>query len=234
MKKLILSATVTCFILLVSAVPGYSQSVLTEDFVVSADIPEATGMVIDVTKIEYVDGGSDIWLDEDVGTSINFGELDLGTFVDPVTDAVYRMFTSPYYYAIDVGVDGVLPDSGMIQSSYVETLNPNALNPDPDNRGGLSTHATAVFAKVEIIGYDPVDGQIEEETALGVGKYLLGNLPSGVSFNTIRGGWLRVYVGLVNKDPEADYPDPDAGIPFSPGDMGGLYEGTITLTWSAL
>lgn len=210
--------------------PVYPQAVLSEDFYVSASVPYASGIIPTVTKIQYVEGGDDLWLEQDVGTSLQFGELGLNTFIDPVTEAVNNIFLPQHYFAIDVGINGVYPDNGQISISYTDVVNPNAAQA----KEGLATHATLTFKKVTITGVDTSGDPIEEETTLGSGKYLLGDLPSGVTFASLRGGWLRLYAGIVNLDPDAAIPDPTGAEPFTPGDLGGAYEGYITLTYAPL
>lgn len=231
MKKFSLVMAAVWCMFLITNVCFAQEAVLSEDFTVSANVPTATGILPVATRILYVEDGDDEWLDDEVGTSLGFGELTLNTFEDAVTGAVNNIFLPDNYYAIDVGVNGVYPNNGQITVAYTDVLNPNATLL---TRDGLRSHGTATFKKVEITGTNPDGSPIETETTLGAGKYLLGSLPPGVTFTSLRGGWLRLYVGLVTLDPDADIPDPTGSQAFTPADMGGDYQGYITLTFSPL
>jgi hypothetical protein len=131
-----------------------------------------------------------------------------------------------HYYAIDVGVNGVYPASGLITVEFAGDPDPN----DGTTRGGLDTHATLTYKKVSLTT-DSEGNPVESETSIGSGKYLMGD-PPDVSFATLRGGWLRLYAGIVNLDPDAADPSPTGAEAFTPADMPGVYSGTITITFS--
>jgi hypothetical protein len=215
-------------VLLLVGLPSasFAQTAVTSaDYTVQAEIPEATGIEPTVTKVEYVEGADDNWLDEEVGNSLNFGELELNTFIDENGDS-QSIYLPDHYYAIDVGVNGVYPASGLITVEFAGDPDPN----DGTTRGGLDTHATLTYKKVSLTT-DSEGNPVESETSIGSGKYLMGD-PPDVSFATLRGGWLRLYAGIVNLDPDAADPSPTGAEAFTPADMPGVYSGTITITFS--
>ena len=101
--------------------------------------------------------------------------------------------------------------------SYTEGANPN--NPGH----GLGWKSTATFTKV--VG--STETSLSSHGPKKMLKDLSGEhvLPSEVS-----GGFLRVYLGIVSKDPTAPIPDPAASEVFTNADHAGAYDGSLVIT----
>ncbi|HBR13991.1 MAG TPA: hypothetical protein DD723_00400 [Candidatus Omnitrophica bacterium] len=174
-------------------------------FVVSASIPQATGVSISATKV-LSDGNQ--W-----GASVT--ALDF----DPMTlDSENGVWLPDHYFAIDVGATGGAgsPD---VTVTYVEGAKPTG------QTNGLGYKSIATFVKVT----GATGNQTETELNAHGPKKLLKDLSGEQITDTeISGGFLRIYVGVFPGD-DQDILDAD-GEPFTNSDKPGDYDGTLTIT----
>ena len=175
-----------------------------------------------------------IWAGSTEVGSIDFDPLTLETFTVTEGDVTrtYQAFLPSHYYAIDLGYTyGAGSAISSIGFAYAEGANPNAANPDG---GGLGSKATVSLVRKAL---DSEGEELPEEVSDTLEtKVLLTDIGSAsVSMTELAGGWLRVYVGLVTKNPELDASDvefTEEAEVFSPGDIPGGYSGTLTITAS--
>ncbi len=160
-------------------------------------------------------------------TSLPGEVLRLKTFIDdtdPDNIKTYNIFLPDNYFSIDVGY--VWAGAPYVAKITVEFLLPT------DGSPSLGDRATATFMGKS----RKADGSEKEEEkgdAIGDGKYLLTSLNEQVDLtDDLDGKWLRLYVGIVAMDPDADFLDEDVSgaVPFVPGDAPGTYTGTLTIT----
>lgn len=184
-----------------------------ETFTIQATVPNATGATINAYSVPS-GGGS--WTS--VSTTLNFGSLTY--------DSENGIYLPGHYYVLEVAPQG---GSGLpsVTATYTEGANPN----DSVSKNGLGWKATATFLKTVWVGPGPGDTQESPLSTHGP-KKLLKDLSSGEQIldSELTGGWLRIYVGVVSKDPDADYPDPGNAEVFSNSDMPGAYDGTLHIS----
>ena len=176
----------------------------TKTYTVSASIPLATSVNIGATRINSADNSRSAVS----GTALSF---------DPMSfNSANQIWLPDHYYSVDVA-PGTGAGNVDVTFSYTEGSNPN--NPGH----GLGWKSTATFMKVA--------GATETGLSTHGPKKMLKDLsgehilPSEVS-----GGFLRVYLGIVSKDPSAPIPDPAASEVFSNADAAGSYDGSLVIT----
>jgi hypothetical protein len=184
----------------VFAVTATVASAATENFVVSAEIPAATGITFTVFEIV----GGQFPESPNATTDLDF---------DLTFNSELGVYFPTSFYAIDVGTSGGAgtPD---VQFAYANTNNPNAAA----GGNGLGSKGTITVVRAA----DPETPEVILEQAT------LSNI-NGVSvpFTDIAGGFLRSYVGLASGDPNTD---PAGAEPFTNADAPGTYEGVLTIT----
>lgn len=156
-------------------------------------------------------------------TSLNFDPMTLFNFADPANPAnTFAIFLPDHFFAIDVGF--VFATGASISGVVVSYSQPEAI-------GGFGTRSTATFVRKT----RNADGSEAPETFTGPGNgkaRLIDLVAPGtqVSLATLAGGWLRLYVGIVAKDPAANPPDPANAEVFAPGTTPGTFTGTLVIT----
>lgn len=156
-------------------------------------------------------------------TSLNFDPMTLFTFPDPANPAnSFSIFLPDHFFAIDVGF---VFASGASISGVVVSYSQS------QPTGGLGSRSTATFVRKT----RNADGSEAPETFTGPGNgksRLIDLVAPGtqVSLTTLAGGWLRLYVGIVAKDPAANPPDPASADVFAPGTTPGTFTGTLVIT----
>jgi hypothetical protein len=203
MKKMILSIAVVFGLVLVFVPVNKADEV---DFIVSASIPDASGVSIVATE---VDSQSDV-----------FGNTTDALDFDPMNyDSQNGIWLPDHYFAIDVGVTGGAGSTD-VTVTYTEGSKPIG------QTNGLGFKSTATFVKIT----GPENNQLETELAAHGPKQLLKDLAGGEQLTgaELSGGFLRVYVGIFPGD------DQDilnaGGEPFTNADVPGDYDGTLTIT----
>jgi hypothetical protein len=157
-------------------------------------------------------------------TSLNFDPLTLFTFDNP-NGAPFKTFLPNHFYSIDMAYT-YEQGATITQISFQFTSTEPAGQPVGH---GLGVKGTATMVRKHL-----VDGVEATETdADRINKVLLRDVSTvGVPLTTLAGGWLRVYVGLVTKDPALPAGDVELTTEaevFSPGDIPGSYTGTLTV-----
>jgi len=186
----------------------------TKSYTVSATIPAATSAGIQAFSAAGAAPAGPTATGVNFNTAVNGSTLSF----DPVT---YRdnigIYLPDHYFFIDVG-----PQAGSanvdVTVSYVEGANPNS----PSH--GLGWKATIVFVKIV--------GTTETFMSSHGPKKMLKDL-SGEHVTAAElsgGGFLRMYMGFVTKDPAAAIPDPAASEVFSAADRAGAYSGSLVIT----
>lgn len=172
-------------------------------YTLNATVPLATGVGFTVNRIVAATGVATAV----TGTTLTFNPL--------VFNTANQIYLPNHYYSIAVAPVG---GAGSPQAtvSYAEGTNPNA----PGHGLGWKTVATFVKAVGAV-----------ETVIPGHGKKMLKDLTSeNVTAAETAGGILKLYVGIVTKDPAAVPPDPAASEPFTNADAAGTYTGTLTIT----
>ena len=180
----------------------------TTTFAVSATVPVATGVSINVSSVNSTTNA----FTAVSGTTLSFDPMTLNT-----TNNIYL---PNHYYALDFGVLGGAGATD-VTLTYNEGSNPNGTT------NGLGVKSTATFIK-EVVGATSTT-----ETALtahGPKKRLIDLSGEHVAYTELTGGFLRIYLGIVTKDPQATYPDPANSQPFTNGDAPGVYTGSLVVT----
>ena len=205
MKRVFSFFSVLLLVLLVQV-----SSVWAVDFTVSAFLDPATGVSITASSVNST---SKVFTG--VGTTLSFNPLTFNT--------LNKIWLPDHFFAIDVAPSG---GGGSTDTtvSYAEPSSPN----DATTGHGLGWKTTANFFKVS--------GTPATEAGLAAhGKKMLKDLSGERIFPAeVAGGYLRIYIGIVTKDPAAVPLDPAASEPFTNVDMSGTYHGTLTITATAV
>lgn len=161
-------------------------------------------------------------------TSLSFDPITLNTFT--VSGKTFSVFLPDHFFSIDMQYTyGGGAAISQFQFSFIGT------EPAGQTGHGLGVKATATFVKKRL---DANGVEVPETVAdrVSPGKVLLRDVNTAhVTLSQLSGGWLRVYVGLVTKDPLLGTSDIENATGtlaevFSPGDVPGSYSGTLTIT----
>jgi len=177
----------------------------TKTFTVSATIPSATGVGINAFQYDAATNNRTAV----TGTALNFNPM---TF-----NASTNVFLPNHYFAIEVA-----PVSGSgntdVTLSYTEGANPASPN------HGLGWRSVATFFKV-------TGGSTETALSSHGPKKMLKDLAGEhVTPAELASAFLRVYVGIVTKDPGATIPDPASSEVFTNATPAGNYDGSLVVT----
>lgn len=206
-KKSLVLALITAFVF--GFATSNSAQTQTEQFIVSATVPQATGISINASRV--VDNNF-----SPVSSSIlSFDPLafneELGIFLP----------RDGQYYAIDVGSVGGAGKPEVVVT-YNDGLSPNG------SGDGLGKRATATFLEVVQEGNQQSEVPI---SAVSPTKKLLEDV-SGIRVrsNDLPDGFLRIYLGVYTGDQSGTFPDPAGGAPFTLDDEPGEYTGTLVIS----
>lgn len=183
------------------------------DFVVSADVPPATGVSISATE-NHMEGSTEVFGPTVIAFDFNnaSGHLDL--------DTVNGIYTSDHFFTIDVAAIGGA-GSPNVTVSYGSESNPVG------QTKGFGFKSTATFNKVTG-GPAPSD---QVDTTMGThGTKLLNQISGGefISNTDLLGGFLRIRVGVYDGANSAL--NTAGGEPFTNADISGPYSGVVTVT----
>jgi len=210
MKHVIALCAVLGVVLLLPAAPLCHA----EQYVVKVDVPQATGVSIVATRNQVVGGV------EQFGPAVT--EFDF----NPMSyDSQNGIYTSNYFYAIDVAATGGAgaPD---VTVTYGSESSPAG------QVKGLGSKSTITFSKVSG-GPAPKD-QVDAVMAGHGPTKLLSQIESGeaITDTELIGGFLRMRVGVF------DGANPSlvsaGGEPFSNSDLPGAYSGILTVSATIL
>jgi hypothetical protein len=217
-----------CLSMLVYSVSFAASS---EPLTASVTLGGPTGVDAVVISVPGTGTASD-WASAVVATSLNFDPLTLFKFNESGAEdpaGKYHVFLPNHFYSIDMSYTytGGAGTITQISFTFAETAKP-ALQPN-----GLGRKATATTVRKYLLG----DGsEAIEQTSDRITKVLLENVSTaGVTLQQLAGGWLRMYVGLVTKDPllgTSDIENAPGTLAevFSPGDLPGPYSGILTVS----
>jgi hypothetical protein len=204
MKRVFSFFSILLLVLLVQV-----SSVWAVDFTVSANLDPATGVSITASSVD-----STTKVFTTVGTTLSFDPLIFNT--------KNSVWLPDHFFAIDVAPTGG-GGSTDTSVSYSEPSSPN----DSTTGHGLGWKTTANFFKVS-------GTPAKEDSLTAHGKKMLKDLSGEhVLPAEVAGGYLRIYVGIVTKDPAAVPLDPASSETFTNVDMSGLYQGTLRITATA-
>jgi len=183
----------------------------------STELAIATDVEATVSR---VDAASGAWTKQ-ASRALEFGGLKLKTGKKP-DGTEWSLFLPDYYYVIDIGPKkGTFPAHGSIQINYNEGANPNA----PGH--GLGYKATVTYCKTYFASRN--DWKNKKTTDAILGKVLIKDGFS-LPISAVEDGWLRLYVGIVTNDPNANPADPSGAEVFSGADKAGNYSGGLVIT----
>ena len=181
-------------------------------FTVSASIPAATSTSIKAFRAAGAAPAGPTAVGVDFNSAVSGTTLSF----DPMTfDATNGIYLPDHYFFIDIAPSG--GSNVDVTLSYNEGANPNA----PAH--GLGWKATTTFMKVTGSTETPL-------SALGPKKMLKDLSGEHITPAETSGAFLRVYLGIVTKDPSAAIPDPAASEVFSAADKPGSYDGALVIT----
>jgi hypothetical protein len=207
MKKLLSIAAAGLFLL------GQSGLVNAETYTLSATVPSATSVGFTVTRVDT--STTPNTRSAVSGSALSFGTLHLVTNTDGSS-----LFLPNNYFVIDVAAVGGAGSTD-VTLAYTEGSNPNS----PGH--GLGYKSVATLVKVSGSG----SSQTEAVTAHGKKKLIdFATAAEHVTPAELAGGFLRIYTGIVTKDPAAVPLDPATSEVFSLGDKPGTYSGSLVIT----
>ena len=197
-------ASLTLAVLFLVSQGGSLWAANSQTFTLSASVPLATSIGFTASRVASSGGA----FTAVTGNALSF---------DPMTfQTAIGIWLPNHYFAIDVAPVGGAGGTDVVVT-YTEGTNPNPVG------HGLGVKSTATFVKVV--------GTTETGlTAHGPKKTLSALSGEHVLPAEITGGFLRVYLGIVAKDPAAVFPDPDNSEVFTTTDRAGTYTGTIVFT----
>jgi hypothetical protein len=215
MKKPILTILVLLGFVLMLAPVSSAQVSDEVSFPITVTLPTATGVSIVAVRVDYVEGGDDVWGTTPV-SSFDFNPLGYLTTAG--------IWAPNHYYAIDVGVTG---GAGLttVTVQYAEGTRPTG------QALGLGFKAAATFRSVS----GAPGSQTEADVATSVGtRALLDSLTGGVTVTPamLGSGFFRAYVGIYTGDDPTTTVDETipGGVPFINTDVPGPYTGTLTVS----
>lgn len=206
MKKLLL----TMFVLFAANVPAWAV-VTTRTFSLTANIPAATGSQISASSVSASTGAFTL-----LAPTVSTLSFNTGATI-PFSQSL-GIYTPAQFFAIDIAGAGGAGNPDVTFTYSGDTKPAGQAN-------GLGVKATATFLKVT-----GAQGS-QTETLLANGKKRLIDLSGESVLKTAyQGGFLRVYVGIVTKDPTATPLDPANSEPFTNADAPGAYSGTLLVS----
>jgi hypothetical protein len=229
-KRFLQILTIACVSLLVCPVTFAAS---TSSLQTSVTLTGPTGVNPVALKVT-VPPGTDVppesytWASTPSAT-LSFDPMTLFTFPQQdTTKPPFLTFLPDHFYSIDMAYT-YGTGAAITQMSFAFTATEPAGQPVGH---GLGVKATASFVRKRI---DPVTGSEATEAATDrINKVLLRDVSTvGVQLTDLNGGWLRVYVGVVTKDPGLPVGDIEKTATaevFSPGDIAGAYTGTLTIS----
>jgi hypothetical protein len=177
------------------------------NFTVSATLTGATGVSITASSVN----ASTLKFTAVTGLALSFDPLTFNT-----TSSIWL---PDHFFAIDVANTG---GGGSVDTTvkYTEGTNQNSAT----TGHGMGYKTTATFIKVDATGDNGL-------TAYGPKQKLI-DLTGGLRIlpADVAGGYLRIYLGIVSKDPAAKYLDPASSEPFTNADKSGPYNGQFLVT----
>lgn len=180
----------------------------TKTFTVSAEVPLATDVGITASRVSSATGN---WTAL-AGTALNF---------DPLTfNSTNSAWFPDHYFAIDVAATGA--GNTDVTVTYTEGANPNSAT----TGHGLGWKSTATFMKVAGPTETLLSAHGKKLLKSVSGEHILPAETSGAS--------LRIYLGIVTKDPNATVADPADAELFTNSDRPGIYDGTLVITATAI
>ena len=197
MKKYIYSLLGIMVLALALVTPTFAA--VTKNIAVTATVPTLSGgMNVTISRIRASD---DVWESSSSTNPIAFGTLAL--------DSVNNIFTSSYYYAVDVGVTD---NSGTVWTlTHTRTSIANGAN-NLDSNVNVTfmkqTSATATTTELRKVTY-------------------LGSNNIAYTKTQLNGGWLRIYYGIATGSGDAS-----GASPIGLDKVAGTYTGQATITLS--
>jgi hypothetical protein len=212
-----MKGTISVISALVSLTLFFSSAALAAPIAASTELAIAKDLEVKINRVNANDGS---W-DAKTVDALEFGALNFKSGTDG-NGKQWTLFLPDYYFAIDVSAKkGSLPVNGSIQVTYVEGSNPNS----PGH--GLGYKATITYCNTYFASKGDLKNKKTTDSVLG--KVLIKD-GFALPVSAIKGGWLRLYVGIATLDPNAALPDPSGAEVFSPADKSGDYSGGIVVT----
>lgn len=197
-RRLMILGLVLAFLAGFTAV-AFGNPLQTSSYDVKANIPSQIGFTVEIFRIPAASPTS--WFPED---KVDFGEL--------VWNATDGIFTSDYYYAVEVGFA-----NNVLNWSIAHTTTPVSLGAQTGT-ANLDENINVTFIRQAsgISGQELPDGHLTYSNSDG----------KAYSKAQIDGGWLRIYYGIATGDAD----DAPGAVPVTTDKPSGQYSGTVTLT----
>ncbi len=203
-------------------------------YVAKVTMPTATGIDSIVTSKINSNGEENpalhTWIDGDAGKDLDMGSLS------PISDTKdgkkWIVYLPTYYYAIDIGLNGGLDPDASIEVKMTGHIEPSGFVPNPnvDEDNGLGTRGNITYVRTVLTSWA---ANTTEDNLIATRKYRYDEDVS-IDMGDVAGGWLRMYVGTANGNPEPLYDIPvDApdSLTFSPSDPTGDYTVDLQITY---
>ena len=199
--KNILSALLLLSAILLQTQLGWA---VTQTYTVSATVPTASSVNMTSSSINASNG---------TRTTVNGTALSF----DPLTfNSANQVWLPDHFFSTDLASVGGGGGTD-VTVNYTEGANPN--NPSH----GIGWKTTATFVKVSGTTETPL-------SAHGPKKMLKDLNAEHITSTELAGGSLRIYTGIVTKDPTASIPDPSTSEVFTNADKPGAYDGSLVIT----
>lgn len=204
-----------------------SADPLSKTLMVTAAVPNSIAVAISSMRVNGTAVVSPIKMGMLVaaGASVSAATASSGVALsfDPLTfNNASKIWLPDHYFTLDIGPTGG-PGSTDVVLTYTEGANPNA----PGHGIGWKTTATFMRATVDG-GGNTIETPL---TAHGPKRMLIELNGEHITPGEITNqGWLRVYIGVVSKDPGATFQDPANSEVFSNVDHPGYYDGALVIT----
>ncbi len=202
-------------------------------YVAKVNMPVASGIAfISTSKIDSnfsKDPDDHDWIPGDAGKNLDMGAL--GPVTGTTGGKTWVVWLPRYYYAIDIGLNGGVDPDATIEVKMDGHSEPTGFVPRTsltvlaDN--GLGTRGNVTYVTTVLLDYD---ANTTEDTLIGTQKYRCDEDVSIDMGDTV-GGWLRMYVGVANGDPDAVPPDAPNSLMFSTSDVTGDYTVGLQITY---
>lgn len=185
--------------------------VTSKTFSIQANIPAATGSNITASSVNAATGAF-----TPLAPTVTTLSFNTGATI-PFNSSL-GIYTPNQFFALDIAGAGGAGNPDVTFTYSGDTKPAGQVS-------GLGVKSTATFVKVT----GATGAQTETVLANGK-KRLIDVTGESVLKTAYAGGFLRVYVGIVTKDPTATPLDPANSEPFTNADAPGAYSGTLLVS----
>lgn len=198
-------------------------------FTASATMPSPDGVSPVISKVMGKGTATSDWVGQ--ALDLDFGALKVTPWTDNTVNPPKSgiIFLPDHFFAIDIGYTY----TGGVGISNITVNCSNFITPNAAQTDGLNVKGVAIFVRKHMSSAGVEQPESFPTDLLLGGKLILGDVTGlSQSITGLGGGWMRIYLGIVTKDPKANPLDPTTAKPFVPGDATGSYSATFTISSS--